>query len=426
MYQLSLFNKPPKQIPKIALEDLFEAYYSCRHNKRNTANAIAFEIDYESNLIQLCNEINNGTYQIGRSIAFIVNKPVKREIFAADFRDRIVHHLIINKLNPLFEKEFINDSFGCRINRGTHFGIKRVDTFIRKCSQNYTQDCYVLKLDIQGFFMHIDKNILWQKLEVFINTNYHDTDKHLILNLTKQIVFNNTTQNCIIKGKRSNWNGLPNNKSLFYSPPNCGLPIGNLTSQVFANFYMNTLDHHIKSELKLEYYGRYVDDFVIVHPSIAYVKALIPKLSTFLQNELQLTLHPKKIHLQHYKKGVKFIGAVILPNRIYIANRTKGNFYNAIAKQNKVVQNRKPTKAEQETLLSSLNSYLGIMKHYQSFNLRKQMVFKNKTGLSGYWFNHLYLSGGIAKFVLKNKPIKKRKRWVTMTKKASGKEGIPF
>jgi RNA-directed DNA polymerase len=417
MQQLSLFETYPKEPPKIELKELFEAYYSCRQNKRNTANAIAFEIDYESNLIQLHNEINNGTYQIGRSIAFIVNKPVKREIFAADFRDRIVHHLIINKLNHLFEKEFIHDSFGCRINKGTHFGIKRVDAFIRKCSKNYTQDCYVLKLDIQGFFMHINKNILWQKLEVFINQKYHNADKTLILKLTKQVVFNNPTQNCIIKGKRSNWNGLPNNKSLFCSPLNCGLPIGNLTSQVFANFYMNSLDHYVKSELKLKYYGRYVDDFVIIHPNKEYLKSLIPQLSNFLDYTLQLILHPKKIHLQHYKRGVKFIGAVILPNRIYITNRTKGNFYNAIAKQNQIVQNRKPSKEEQEALLSSLNSYLGIMKHYQSFNLRKQMIFKNKNGLSGWWFNYLYLSGGIAKFVLKNKPKKKNKRWVTMAKK---------
>jgi hypothetical protein len=144
------------------------------------------------------------------------------------------------------------------------------------------------------------------------------------------------------------------------------------------------------------------------------LKALLPKLDNFLLLTLKLTLHPKKIHLKHYKKGVKFIGAVILPNRIYIANRTKGNFYNAIAKQNQIVQNRKPTQAEQEALLSSLNSYLGIMKHYKSFKLRKQMIFKNKTGLSGWWFNYVYLSGGIAKFVLKNKPKKKSKRWVTM------------
>ena len=420
MQQLSLFEPALQNNGKIELKELFEAHYSCRHNKRNTANAIAFEIDYESNLIQLCTEINNGTYQIGRSIAFIVNKPVKREIFAADFRDRIVHHLIINKLNHLFEKEFIYDSYGCRINKGTHFGIKRVDTFIRKCSQNYTQDCYVLKLDIQGFFMHINKNILWKKLELFINAKYRNTDKEFILKLAKQIVFNNPTKNCIIKRKRRNGNDLPNNKSLFHSPPNCGLPIGNLTSQVFANFYMNTLDHYVKSELKQKYYGRYVDDFVIVHENKEYLKALIPHLSNFSLTTLNLKLHPKKIHLQHYKKGVKFIGAVILPNRIYIANRTKGNFHNAITKQNKVVQNRKPTKAEQEALLSSLNSYLGIMKHYQSFNLRKQMIFKNKNGLSGWWFNYLYLSGGIVKFVLKNKPKKKSKRWVTMAKKHRG------
>ncbi len=115
MQQLSLFNTFPKKKPKIELEELFEAYYSCRKNKRNTTNALAFEIDYQSNLIQLCKEINSGNYQIGRSIAFIVNQPVKREIFAADFRDRIVHHLIINKLNPLFEKEFIQDSYACHL-----------------------------------------------------------------------------------------------------------------------------------------------------------------------------------------------------------------------------------------------------------------------------------------------------------------------
>jgi RNA-directed DNA polymerase len=407
MQQLSLFESSSPTNAKIELKDLFEAYYSCRQNKRNTANAIAFEIDYESNLIQLCNEINNGTYQIGRSIAFIVNKPVKREIFAADFRDRIVHHLIINKLNHLFEKEFINDSFGCRINKGTHFGVKRIETFIRKCSQNYTQDCYVLKLDIQGFFMHINKNILWQKLECFINQKYHKDDKSLILKLTKQVIFNNPIQNCIIKGKRSNWQDLSNNKSLFHSPPNSGLPIGNLTSQVFANFYMNTLDHYVKHDLKIQFYGRYVDDFVIIHPDKGFLKSLILELYDFLQSTLHLTLHPKKIHLQHYKKGVKFIGSVILPNRIYIANRTKGNFYNAIAKQNKIVQNRKPTKGEQEALLSSLNSYLGIIKHYKSFSIRKRMIFKDKTGLSGWWFNYLYLSGGMAKFVLKKKPKKK-------------------
>ncbi len=129
---------------------------------------MAFEVDYESKLIQLLEDINTGNYYPGKSIAFIVNKPVKREIFAADFKDRIVHHLIINKLNPLLEKDFIRDSFACRVGKGTYHGIKRVDTFIKKCSKNYSEDCFVLKLDIQAFFMNINRKLLFDKLHSYI------------------------------------------------------------------------------------------------------------------------------------------------------------------------------------------------------------------------------------------------------------------
>jgi hypothetical protein len=400
MIQLSLFDDPKKEIVPIALWELFDAYYSCRSNKRNTINALAFELDYESNLIALCHTINSGDYYPGKSIAFIVNKPVTREIFAADFRDRVVHHWLINKLNPLFEKQFINDSYACRIGKGTHFGVKRLNGFIKSCSKNYTTDCYILKLDIQGFFMHINRTILFEKLHDFIERYYKEHDKSLVLDLCQKIIFNDPTKNCIIKGNKSNWNDLPHNKSLFHSPKDCGLPIGNLTSQVFANFYMNAFDHFIKKELGINYYGRYVDDFVIVHPDKAYLKSLLPVITNFLQSQLQLTLHPKKIYLQHYSKGVQFLGTVIKPNRIYIANRTKGNFYAAIQKQNAVVQNKKPNNAEQHQFLSSMNSYLGIMKHYKTYRLRKKMLFKN---LSGWWWKQAYLSGGVAKFVLKRK-----------------------
>ncbi len=385
---------------KINLDELFEAYFSCRSNKRNTINSLAFEVDYESNLVKLCDEINNGAYQPGKSIAFIVYKPVQREIFAADFRDRVVHHLIINKLNPLFEKTFINDSYACRTGKGTHFGIQRIDKFIRQCSENYTRNCYILKLDIKGFFMHINKNILFEKLSAFINKQYLQTDKELLLALCRKIICNDPTQNFIIKGKRSNWDGLPTDKSLFHSAHQSGLPIGNLTSQIFANFYMNSFDHFVKHDLGIRYYGRYVDDFVIVHQDKEYLKALIPALSNFLLSTLQLTLHPKKIYLQHYSKGVKFLGTVILPNRIYIATRTKGNFYNAIEKQNKIARNHKPTKENHAVFLSGMNSYLGIMKHYRTYKLRKEMIFKN---VSGWWWNYVYLSGGISKFVMKRK-----------------------
>lgn len=409
--QLSIFDIAEKENPKIKLEELFHANFECRKNKRNTANAIAFEVDYESNLVQLCKEINNETYQIGRSIAFIVDKPVKREIFAADFKDRVVHHLIIGKLNHLFEKQFIYDSYSCRVGKGTHFGIERINKFIRQCSLNYTKNCYILKLDLQGFFMSINKTILFAKLEKFIKEKYQAHDKELIIKLSKQVIFNDPTKNCIIKGYKSDWVNLPQTKSLFYSKPNCGLPVGNLTSQVFANFYMDSFDQYMKHDLKIRYYGRYVDDFVIVHEDKEYLKKLIPILSEYLQTVLQVTIHPKKIYLQHYSKGVKFSGTVILPKRIYIADRTKGNFYNAIERQNQIARNHKPTKEEQQAFQSSMNSYLGIMKHYKSYNLRKRMIFKR---LSGYWFNHVYLSGGIAKFVLKVRPVKKNQRNANM------------
>jgi RNA-directed DNA polymerase len=294
--QISLFDNPVK--PQIELHELFEAYFACRKNKRNTANAIAFEVDYESNLVQLCKELNEGTYQISRSIAFMIQDPVHREIFAADFRDRIVHHLIIGKLNPLFEKQFIYDSYACREGKGTHFGIQRVAKFIRRNSQNYTKDCYILKLDIQGFFMHIDKSILFGKLEKFIKEKYQQSDKALILKLSQQVIFNDCKTNCIIKGKLSNWEHLPKTKSLFHSQQGCGLPIGNLTSQIFANFYMDNFDHFIKHELGIKYYGRYVDDFIIVHQDKAYLKTILYRITDYLKMELNLTIHPKKIYLQ--------------------------------------------------------------------------------------------------------------------------------
>jgi RNA-directed DNA polymerase len=392
--QLNLFSENVQAvINQLAIEDLFEAYFDCRKNKRYTLNALQFETDYERNLIKLFEEINDGSYQPGRSIAFIVNKPVKREIFAADFRDRVVHHWLINKLNPLFESIFINDSYACRTGKGTHYGIKRADEFIRTCSNNYTNNCYILKLDISGFFMHISRQLLYERLREFVLRHYPAEDKKLVLEISQKIIFNDPAKNCMLKGKNDDWKGLPKNKSLFHSPAGCGLPIGNLTSQVFANFYMNPLDHFIKTQLNIRFYGRYVDDFVIVHNDKNYLKSIVPKIREFLKSELRLDLHPKKIYLQHYSKGVQFLGAVIKPYRIYIANRTKGNFYQTIQNWNLLIRERKLTKDEEEKFLCSINSYLGIMrpckasqqgKHYKTYNLRKKLL---RAGLSAYFYN---------------------------------------
>ncbi|MGH7196110.1 MAG: reverse transcriptase domain-containing protein [Candidatus Saccharimonadales bacterium] len=386
--------------------ELLAAYLTCRRHKRNTNNALKFEADYEQNLLNLLIQFSRGSYHPSRSIAFIVDKPVKREIFAADFRDRVVHHLIINKLNPIFEKWFIYDSYACRPDKGALLGIRRLDRFIRQCSDNYAKDCYVLKLDVKGFFMHINKDRLWRGLQDFIDNHYDAPDKPLLLELCQKIIYNDPTKNCVIKGSKSDWAGLPPDKSLFHSPPDCGLPIGNLTSQVFANFYMSRLDHFIKHDLKIKYYARYVDDFVLVHQDKDYLRSLISVIRDFLASELGLTLHPNKIYLQHYSKGVRFLGVVIKPGRIYSAKRMKGNFYNAIASQNQLIRDHRPPSDEElAAFLSSMNSYLGLLRHYQTYKLRKKMVYKH---LSAWWWNYVSLNADATKFYRRTKHLKKR------------------
>ena len=140
--------------------DILNAYYDCRKNKRTTVNQRIFEYDYEYNCKALLNEINNRTYEIGYSICFVVTHPKPREIFAANFRDRIIHHVIINELEELFEKEFIPNTFNCRKNKGVLCGINYLGEAVKKCSENYTKECYMLKLDFSNFFMSIDKDIL--------------------------------------------------------------------------------------------------------------------------------------------------------------------------------------------------------------------------------------------------------------------------
>ncbi|MCX6309137.1 MAG: RNA-directed DNA polymerase [Bacteroidia bacterium] len=400
MLQPNLFSEIEKE--RIAL-DLFQAYFDARKNKRNTINALLFEKHLESNVFALLEEIVNYQYKPKPSICFIVDKPVKREIFAADFRDRVIHHLIYNYISPLFETVFINDCYSCRKGKGTHYGIQRMDHFIRSCSHNYSLDCYMLKLDIKGYFMSIDKIVLFNKVREHLKKKLSkiDFDLTFVFYLIEQTLFCDPKENCIIKGKKADWKDLPKTKSLFYARKNCGLPIGNLTSQLFANIYLNDFDHWVKSTLGIKCYGRYVDDFVLIHPDNAYLKKCIPLIKKYLTENLGLTLHPDKIYFQHYTKGLRYLGAVIKPHRIYIANQTKGNYFEAIQLQNKIARDHKPTHDEKAAFLCTMNSYLGIMRHYKTYKHRKSMLFKN---LSAWWWNYVYLTGGISKFVFILKP----------------------
>ena len=173
------------------------------------------------------------------------------------------------------------------------------------------------------------------------------------------------------------------------------MPIGNLTSQLFGNVYLNDFDHWVKNDLGIRYYGRYVDDMILIHNDINYLKYCIPHIRWYLSDNLQLELHPNKIYLQSFDKGVKFLGAIIKPHRIYIANRTKSNFYNAIKKQNSSIKNDILPNEQKQKFLNSMNSYLGIMQHYKTYNMRRNMLLKH---LDKIWWQYFYLSKNAKKF----------------------------
>ncbi|MDR1882197.1 MAG: RNA-directed DNA polymerase [Prevotella sp.] len=361
------------------LEDLFLAYYNARKNKRNTINQLRFEMDLEHNLFDLCCRIQKKEYVPDPCTAFIISKPVKREVFTSSFRDRVIHHLFFNYVSPVFERTYIHDCYSCRKGKGSHYGVKRIDHHIRSCSGNYTRPCFVLKLDLRGYFMSIDRAILHKQVTDTLH-KYADRkdsdgikwkdklDYDLILYLAQAIIFNDPTKNFHRKGSPSDWDGLPPDKSLLHSPEGCGIPIGNLTSQLFSNVYLASFDNYIKRELRFKHYGRYVDDFYIVHQDKNILKEAIPKIAAFLRDKLKITLHPKKIYLQKYENGVLYTGAYIKPHRIYVGNKTKANMRKALEEQ-KTKEN-----VNLNSLRCTVNSYLGTMKHYRSFHIRKKIM----------------------------------------------------
>lgn len=304
------------------LTDLFFAYYCARQNKRSSPSQVRFERDLAENLMDLYRDISEGRYRIGRSMCFVIKDPVLREVFAASFRDRVVHHLIFNWLSPVFERVFICDSYSCRKGKGTGFGVERLMHHVRSCSDNHSRPCFVLKLDIEGYFMSINRNKLYEmiscKLVSYAERHPCPFDLNLALRLLSLIIFNDPTKGCYRKGSPSDWDKIPKSKSLFHASEGCGLPIGNLTSQLFSNIYLSVLDDFVKRELKFKHYGRYVDDFYLVSESRDLLLSSIPRIRSFLFRELGLRLHPRKIHLTTISKGVRFLGMVFKPGRIYV------------------------------------------------------------------------------------------------------------
>ena len=351
----------------VTTEGMLEAYYDCRRRKRRTASAIVYEMNYESNLIALRDRINTRTYQPGKSICFVVTRPRYREVFAASFEDRIVHHYIALRLEPLFELVFSPRTFNCRKGKGQLYGVKMLEADIKEASNNYTTDCYIMKLDLQGFFMSIDKSMLARMIDKFIVKYYKGNDIDDLRYLCQVVVLHCPENNCERHSPREMWGHLPANKSLFTNGEGKGVAIGNLFAQLFANFLLNELDWYIE-ELGIKYHGRYVDDFYCIHKDKQVLLSAVPKIRAKLA-ELGLSLNPKKFYFQHYTKGVEFTGAVVKPYRTYCCNRVLTNFIAAVRKLNRSKNIDDVTHA-----VCSINSYLGLLRQSNEYAQRLKIL----------------------------------------------------
>ena len=287
-------------------ELLFLAYLDCRRTKRCSASAQAFEAHLEHNLCELHAELAAGAYAPGRSVCFVITGPKPREVWAAQFRDRVVHWLLYNHIAPRFHAAFTADSCACIPGRGTLYAARRLEHQVRSASANWARPAHYLKCDIANFFVSIDKAVLWPMLA-------HRLDEPWWLSLAYTILWHDPRANVELRGTRRELALMPPHKSLFNAPDGHGLPIGNLSSQFFANVLLDALDQHIKHRLRAPHHVRYVDDFVLVHPSAAWLHAAQLDIEAFLHSRLHLQLNPTKTVLQPVVRGIDFVGHLLKP-----------------------------------------------------------------------------------------------------------------
>jgi RNA-directed DNA polymerase len=309
----------------ISVENLLAAWTEFIRGKRKKADVQEFQLRLMQNILALHIELKNQTYVHDGYYAFTINDPKRRDIHKASVRDRLVHHALHRMLYPFFDHSFISDSYSCRNDKGTHAAMRKFTAYARIVSGNHTRTCWVLKCDIRKFFASVDHRILTELIAKKI------ADAR-ILNLTQNIL-----------------------ASFSSSAPGKGLPLGNLTSQLFVNIYMNEFDQFAKHRLKQKYYVRYADDFVFMSNDSNVLVKLLPQVRTFLQTKLRLQLHPNKVHIQTYSSGVDFLGWVHFDDHKVL--RT-------------VAKRRMLRRLVDTTSELSVRSYLGLLSHGNANKLR--------------------------------------------------------
>jgi hypothetical protein len=339
-------------VSDILFDEVVTAYYDCRRNKRNSKQQIKFEFNLEENLWNLYEDLKNETYTPGSHIYFILTTPKPREVWASNFRDRVVHHVLYNRLSYI-EDSYVPGSYACLKNKGT----LRCAKDFQKCLRNLwseKENYRVLQVDISNFYVSLDKNILKEKI-------FKITDNETTLRLLNLFINQNPTHKYHYKGNPELRKLIPERKSLFNK--DTGLPIGNLTSQMFANFYLNELDHFAIKNIT-SYYFRYLDDMIFVLPKEVPITQTINLINEKL-SKLGLQLNPCKTKHNVIDCGVNFVGFIVKPFSLYIRNSTKH-------------------RAKRAKTPESINSYYGLMRQGNCYNLRKSIAIKNNLTMFNY------------------------------------------
>lgn len=367
-----------------SFENLHRHYLKCRRNKRNTHNALRFETRQELNLLELQAQLQDRTYRPTRSVCFFATRPKLREIFAADFRDRVVHHILVDYLERIWEPIFIHDSYACRKGKGVHAGVKRLQKFLRQASANGTCPVWYLQLDIRNYFMTIDKAILFRLLAAKIE----DDDA---LWLTRLLVFHDCTENFVLRGNPGLKECIAPHKTLFNAPAGKGLPIGNLNSQFFANVYLNVLDQFVKHELKCRHYLRYCDDFVMLASSPDQLIEWKGRIELFLAEQLKLELNPIRTRLTPVSSGIDFLGYIVRRDYLLVRRRVVNHLKEKLhSYELQLVEQRDGVcryyfdESVLDQLHATLSSYLGHFKLANTWNLW-QSIWQSHSFLAVYF-----------------------------------------
>ncbi|MCX6757377.1 MAG: reverse transcriptase/maturase family protein [Candidatus Nomurabacteria bacterium] len=320
------------------VENLFVSWREFLRGKSKRKDVILFGMNLMDNIFSLHNDLKNKKYKHSNYEAFKINDPKPRDIHKASVRDRLLHHSIYRTLYPYFDKKFIYDSYSCRLGKGTHKAIYRFESFVNKVSKNNTKTCWVLKCDIRKFFANIDHEILKNILAKYIQ----DKDT---LNLLRNIIdsFQSDTNSAYAES---------------VSLSAIGLPLGNLTSQLLVNIYMNEFDQYVKHKLKVKYYIRYADDFVVLSEDKKYLEEILEEVANFLKENLRLKLHPNKVFSKTIFSGVDFLGWVHFPRHRVLRNATK----------KRMLRNLKKNSSENVKA-----SYLGMLSHGNGFKLKNHI-----------------------------------------------------